>query len=70
MVAKGVTDIVKTHGMRKLRMDETDHMAPRIKTTALLVHFILPRKLRDKMPGDEFANLLQDAKLMPGCFFP
>ena len=66
--AQAIADIVEPDGMGKLRIEETQQMAPRRKDPGLLVHARLPRQLRHEVGRNQIANLPQHSKLAAAWF--
>jgi len=68
-----ITNIVKTDGMRQLRIEQTDDMTPWTKRSALGVHSGVSCQLRHQMIGNQMAELSQEcettARWLGGCGF-
>ena len=66
MVAKAITDIVQPNRMGDLSKKKTHNMTPRSKSSGLLVHTVLLRKVCCQMRRDEFTKLMQCAAIVLG----
>ena len=58
--AQRVTDVVEPDGVRHLREDQRDHVAPRRERPALGIHAVFFGQARDQMPRNQVAQLLED----------
>ena len=66
--AQYIADVVEPGGVRQLRVEQRDDVAPRREGPRLFIHAVLARQLRDEVAGNKFTNLFQCAKLRAGRF--
>jgi hypothetical protein len=67
-----VADVVEPDGVRELRVDQADEVAPGAEGARFPVHTGFLRQFRNQMRWNQIANLPQDRKLTAawnGCFF-
>jgi len=64
MVTQGVTHIVQANGVRKLREQQTHHMAPRREGAALALHTMLAGEFGNQIFWNEIAQRMEHREAM------